>query len=71
MMFVFYLQITGAGNGIGKAMALRFAAEKCKIAVVDIEENAAKQTAHEIVQKGGSAVAYCVSVDPPPFPLLQ
>lgn len=42
-------------------MALRFASKKCKIAVVDIERDAAKQTVNEIVKNNGTAVAYCVS----------
>lgn len=41
-------------------MALRFATEGCKIAVVDIEHNAAKQTVAEIIKNKGNAVAYCV-----------
>lgn len=43
-------------------MALRLAAIKCKIAVVDIESDAAKQTVTEIIKNNGTAVAYCVSV---------
>lgn len=42
-------------------MALRFASKKCKIAVVDIERNAAERTANEIAKNNGTAVAYCVS----------
>lgn len=40
--------ITGGGNGIGKQLAREFAREKCKIAVVDIDFDAASVTAHEI-----------------------
>lgn len=43
-------------------MALRLAAIKCKIAVVDIERHAAKQTVAEIIKNNGTAVAYCVSI---------
>lgn len=42
-------------------MALRLAAEKCKIAVVDIERDAANRTVTEITENHGIAVAYCVS----------
>jgi NAD(P)-dependent dehydrogenase (short-subunit alcohol dehydrogenase family) len=40
--------VTGAANGIGRAMARRFAAEGAKVVVVDIEEAAAKVIAGEI-----------------------
>lgn len=40
--------ITGGGNGIGKQLALQFAREKCKVAVVDIDFDAATKTADEI-----------------------
>lgn len=40
--------ITGGGNGIGKQLAREFAREKCKIAVVDIDYEAALTTADEI-----------------------
>ncbi|MDP8980132.1 MAG: SDR family oxidoreductase [Acidobacteriota bacterium] len=40
--------VTGAANGIGRAMARRFAAEGAKVVVVDIEEAAAKAIAGEI-----------------------
>lgn len=61
MMIIALMKITGAGNGIGKLLAHRFADRQCKIAVVDIDHNAAKQTVQEITDKGGCAVAYCVS----------
>lgn len=49
--------ITGAGNGIGKVTALRFAAEGAEVAVADIDEAAARQTVSEIEQAGGTALA--------------
>ncbi len=49
--------VTGAANGIGRAMARRFAAEGAKVVVVDIEEAAAKAVAGEI-----SADCYTVNV---------
>lgn len=55
------LKITGGGNGIGKQIALRLAHEGCKIAIVDIEQKAAIQTADEIVQLNGQAKGYHVS----------
>jgi len=49
--------ITGAGNGIGKVTALRFAEEGAEIAAADIDEEAARRTAAEIEQAGGKALA--------------
>lgn len=43
--------ITGGGNGIGRAIALRIAEEKCKLAIVDIDFAAAEQTVRDIQQK--------------------
>ena len=50
--------ITGAGAGIGRAIAVRFAAEGAKVAVTDINERAALQVTDEILAAGGSARAY-------------
>lgn len=55
------MKITGGGNGIGKQIALRLAREGCKIAIVDIEREAAIQAAEEIVQNKGQAKGYHVS----------
>ncbi|WP_438432978.1 SDR family oxidoreductase [Gorillibacterium sp. sgz500922] len=49
--------VTGAGSGMGKAIAIRFAAEGAKVIVSDINGNAAEATAAEIRQAGGEAVA--------------
>ena len=40
--------ITGAGQGIGKAIALRFAREGADIAIADINTETAQATADEI-----------------------
>lgn len=50
--------ITGAGAGIGKTTALRFAEEGAKVVVTDINLDSAKQTAGEITQAGGEAAAF-------------
>ncbi|SES63855.1 NAD(P)-dependent dehydrogenase, short-chain alcohol dehydrogenase family [Salinibacillus kushneri] len=47
--------VTGGGGDIGRATALRFAKEGAKVAVADISEEAAKQTADMIKKMGGDA----------------
>lgn len=49
--------VTGAARGIGAATALRLAADGMAIAVVDLEEAAAKSTVDAVVAAGGRAVA--------------
>lgn len=49
--------ITGTASGIGRAAALRFAAEGAKIAAVDVVEEANAETAEMVIQQGGEAVA--------------
>lgn len=50
--------ITGASRGIGRAIALRFAKEKCKIYVnYRQDKNAADEVVKEIVKLGADAVA--------------
>ena len=47
--------ITGAGSGIGKAIAERFAAQKAKLYLLDLNEDALAQTTQNIVNLGGAA----------------
>ncbi|MGA8570583.1 MAG: SDR family NAD(P)-dependent oxidoreductase, partial [Candidatus Binataceae bacterium] len=49
--------ITGAGSGMGRAGSLLFALEGAKVAVVDIDQRAAAQTARDIETAGGKAIA--------------
>ncbi|MWV42951.1 glucose 1-dehydrogenase [Paenibacillus sp. HJL G12] len=50
--------ITGAGAGIGKTTALRFAQEGAKVIVTDINLESVNQTVAEVKEAGGTAVAF-------------
>ena len=54
--------ITGAGNGIGRATAVGFAARGAKVVVVDLDAAAAERTAATIQQQGGKALAVTADV---------
>ena len=49
--------ITGGGQGIGRAGALRFAGEGAKVVVIDIVAESARAVADEIKAAGGEAMA--------------
>jgi NAD(P)-dependent dehydrogenase (short-subunit alcohol dehydrogenase family) len=48
--------VTGAGSGIGRACALRFAAEGARVVVNDIDPDTATATADAIVRTGAEAI---------------
>jgi NAD(P)-dependent dehydrogenase (short-subunit alcohol dehydrogenase family) len=54
--------VTGAGSGIGRASALRFAAERAAVVVADRRQKAAQATTEAIVGTGGRAVACMTDV---------
>lgn len=56
------LFITGAAGGIGRAAAKICAGYGAKVAVVDLNEDAVKETAKEITAAGGEAIAFRVDV---------
>ena len=49
--------VTGAGSGIGQAIALRLAAEGITVGVFDISEKGANETVAAIQEAGGKAIA--------------
>jgi NAD(P)-dependent dehydrogenase (short-subunit alcohol dehydrogenase family) len=49
--------ITGGAKGMGRGMALRFAAEGCAVAIADIAFKEAEEAAAEITKKGGKVLA--------------
>lgn len=51
------IYVTGAGHGIGRAVALRLAAENGLVAVSDIDADAAQKVADEIATNGGTVFA--------------
>lgn len=54
--------ITGAGSGIGRAAAGLFAAEGARVAVLDLDGTAAKDTAAEVTAAGGEAIAVTANI---------
>src|SRR5215467_9045526 len=54
--------ITGAGSGVGRASALRFAAEGASVVCADVDAEAAKETARLVEDAGGAAVPFAVDV---------
>jgi NAD(P)-dependent dehydrogenase (short-subunit alcohol dehydrogenase family) len=49
--------ITGAGSGVGRASALRFADEGAAVVCADIDPDGAKETVAQVEAAGGKAVA--------------
>src|SRR5262249_12634228 len=49
--------VTGAGAGVGKAVALRYAREGARVVVAEIDETTGEKTTAEIVASGQRAVS--------------
>ncbi|AHV97557.1 3-ketoacyl-ACP reductase [Paenibacillus sabinae T27] len=50
--------VTGAASGIGKAAAIRLAAEGAKVSLIDKNEQTISQTEAEIKNAGGEAISF-------------
>jgi len=57
--------VTGAGSGIGRASAFRFAEEGANVVVADIVEDTGRETAERIEDAGGNATFVEVDVSDP------
>ncbi|MGW8957730.1 SDR family oxidoreductase [Paenibacillus sp. NPDC055715] len=54
--------VTGGGQGIGRAIALRLSQDGFAVAVVDLNEETAQSVAGEITKAGGRSLALKVDV---------
>lgn len=54
--------VTGAASGLGRAIALRYAAEGARVVIADLNLDQAEQTAKEIIGLGGRALGVGVDV---------
>src|SRR5438477_4508398 len=54
--------ITGAGQGIGQATAVKFAQEGAKVAVCDINEATIQETVAKIEEFGGESAGFVIDV---------
>ena len=57
--------ITGAGRGIGRVIALRFAQEGARVVIADLDESTAHAVAAEIAAAGGQALGLKLDVAQP------
>lgn len=57
--------ITGAGQGIGRAFALRFAQEGAHVVIADIQEDKADSVAQEVQHLGATGIAVRTDVSSP------
>ncbi|AWL12072.1 Cyclopentanol dehydrogenase [Saliniradius amylolyticus] len=56
------IAVTGAAQGLGQAMALSLAKAGAKLALLDLKEDALKETQTQIEADGGQAMSFAVNV---------
>ena len=54
--------VTGAGSGIGRAIALGYASEGARVVLLDMNEKSAAEAAREIRDAGGKAESFTLDV---------
>ena len=54
--------ITGAGSGIGRAIAAGYAREGARVVALDVNKEAAAETAQQILNAGGKAESFVLDV---------
>ena len=54
--------ITGAGQGIGQATAVKFAKEGAKVVACDINKASVQATVDLVIEGGGEAIGFIVDV---------
>jgi NAD(P)-dependent dehydrogenase (short-subunit alcohol dehydrogenase family) len=54
--------VTGAGSGIGRAIALGYAREGAQVVVLDVNRDAAAETTQQILNAGGKAHQFVLDV---------
>jgi meso-butanediol dehydrogenase/(S,S)-butanediol dehydrogenase/diacetyl reductase len=57
--------VTGAGSGIGKACALRFAAAGARVALTDLDPSALEAVCAQVTAAGGEALPFMADVADP------
>jgi len=57
--------VTGAGSGLGRAVALRLAAGGARVVVSDLVEEGGRETVEQITAKGGTAFFVAADVSAP------
>lgn len=54
--------VTGAGSGIGRAIATGLAMDEYRVAIADLDRHSAERVADEIIDRRGDAQAFAVDV---------
>jgi NAD(P)-dependent dehydrogenase (short-subunit alcohol dehydrogenase family) len=54
--------ITGAANGLGRALAGELAARKCNLALIDIDSSALRKATEELARPGLRVTGHCADV---------